>query len=220
MNTFDDCETHLLNDKNPSDYFNKLYRTTEIFKAQFPYTLLGNLTKVPQSPKHHPEGSVWNHTMLVVDNAAERRHLSQNPKVFMWSALLHDLGKASTTKLTKGRITSYDHDKLGEVLAVKFLKEFTNEEDFINQVSKMVRWHMQILFVTKRLPFADIGRMASEVSISEIALLGLCDRLGRGNMTPEKKVEEEKSILSFLEKCTDYLNLSNQREVVTETLFL
>lgn len=64
---------------------------------------------------------------------------------------------------------------------------------------------MQILFVTKGLPFADIGRMASEVSIDEVALLGLCDRLGRGDMTLDKKQDEQRSIVTFLEKCTKYL---------------
>ncbi len=147
--------------------------------------------------------------MLVLDNAAERKHLSQNPKVLMWSALLHDLGKASTTKLIKGRITAYDHDKLGERLSIEFLKEFTRDDKFINQVSKMVRWHMQILFVTKGLPFAEIGRMTSEVSIDEIALLGLCDRLGRGDMTVDKKQEELRSIETFLEKCSKYINDRN-----------
>ncbi|MDR3583875.1 MAG: HDIG domain-containing protein [Desulfosporosinus sp.] len=204
MQTFIEFDAHLMNDKKPSNYFLELSKTG-IFEVKYPYTLLGDLMKVPQSPKHHPEGSAWNHTMLVLDNAGEIKHLSQNPKVLMWSALLHDLGKASTTKLTKGRITSYDHDKLGERLAEKFLKELTGDDEFIKQVSKMVRWHMQILFVTKGLPFADIRKMASEVSIDEVALLGLCDRLGRGNMTLDKRLEEEKSIVIFLEKCHKYL---------------
>ena len=203
---FEEFNAHLLEDEKPSDYFNELSKKTGLFKESYPYTLLGELMNVPQSPKHHPEGSVWKHTMLVVDNAGERKHLSQNPKVLMWSALLHDLGKTPATKVTKGRITSYDHDKMGERLAAKFLKEVSSDEEFIHQVSKMVRWHMQILFVTKGLPFADIRKMAAEVSIDEVALLGLCDRLGRGDMTLDKKLIEEKSIVTFLEKCHNYLN--------------
>lgn len=205
MQMFVEFNDHLMNDKKPSNYFNELSKTG-VFEAKYPYTLLGDLIKVPQSPQHHPEGSVWNHTMLVLDNAGERKHLSQNPKVLMWSALLHDLGKAPATKITKGRITSYDHDKMGERLSTKFLKEFTSDHEFINRVSKMVRWHMQILFVTKGLPFADIRKMATEVPLDEIALLGLCDRLGRGNMTIDKKLVEEKSIITFLEKCHKLLN--------------
>lgn len=204
MQIFKDFDANLMSEK-PSDYFNELLRTS-IFEEKYPYTLLGELRKVPQSPVHHPEGSVWNHTMLVLDNAAERKQLSRNPRVFMWTALLHDLGKAPTTKLRKGKITSYDHDKIGEQLAVQFLKELTNDQDFVKQVSKLVRWHMQILFVTNGLPFADIRRMAAEVSIDEVALLGLCDRLGRGNMTAEKKLQEENNIVTFIEKCNYYLH--------------
>lgn len=208
MQTFLDFDAHLMSDNQPSNYFTELSKTG-IFVEKYPYTLLGALMKVPQSPTHHPEGSVWNHTMLVLDYAAEKKHLSQNPKVFMWSALLHDLGKADTTTLRKGKITAYDHDKFGERLSVDFLKEFSSDVEFINQVSKMIRWHMQILFVAKGMPFAEIGKMASEVSINEIALLGLCDRLGRGNMTVDKKLEEEKSIKIFLEKCNHYLKDRN-----------
>jgi len=126
MPTFSEINAHLMSDNKPSNYFTELCKT-EIFEARYPFTLLGDLMKVPQSPQHHPEGNVWNHTMLVLDNAGDRKHLSQNPKVFMWSALLHDLGKAPTTKLTKGRITAYDHDKWGERLSIQFLKELTND---------------------------------------------------------------------------------------------
>lgn len=213
MQKFKEIDHHLMNDKRPSCYIMELSKTG-LFQVKYPYTLLGDLMKIPQSPKHHPEGNVWNHTMLVVDNAGERKHLSQNPRAFMWSALLHDLGKASATKIMKGRITSYDHDKLGERLSVKFLKELTDDHDLINRVSKLVRWHMQILFVTKGLPFADIRGMVSEVSIDEVALLGLCDRLGRGKMTIDKRLDEEKSVLAFLEKCQKYLNSKKSAQLV------
>lgn len=163
MQTFIDIDAHLMGDNHPSTYMTELSKTG-LFTEKYPYTLLGYLMKIPQSPIHHPEGSVWNHTMLVLDHAADRKHLSQNPKVFMWSALLHDLGKADTTEFRKGKITSYDHDKLGERLSAEFLQEFTSDDELIQQVSKMVRWHMQILFVTKGLPFADIGVVGASVT--------------------------------------------------------
>lgn len=205
MSIFDDFEAHLMKDDKPSVYLNDLTKTG-LFKNEYPFTLLGDLMKIEQSPKHHPEGSVWNHTMLVVDNAAERKHLSKDQRAFMWAALLHDLGKATTTRLRKGKITSYDHDKAGEKLSTDFLKEFISDDKFIHNVSKLVRWHMQILFVTKGLPFADIKRMAAEVSLEEIALLGFCDRLGRGKMCNEKRQEELRNVQKFLEKCTKFLN--------------
>jgi putative nucleotidyltransferase with HDIG domain len=144
--------------------------------------------------------------MMVVDHAARRKNQSENSRVFMWAALLHDLGKAPTTKVRKGRITAYDHDRIGAKMAVDFLKELTRESDFIKKVSSLVRWHMQILFVVKDLEFADLAGMATEISVYEMTLLSLCDRLGRGSL-PQEKIEKEcENIRIFLRKCEEYLN--------------
>ncbi len=197
---FIEFETHLLNDDKPSLYFKKL-AAIGLLNDTYPFTLLGDLQKVEQSPEFHPEGSVWEHTLLVVDLAAERRHLSENPRVFMWAALLHDLGKAHTTRVRRGKITAYDHDKHGAKLAIDFLKEFTKDKEFISQVSYMVRWHMQILYVIKKLPFADIDKMINEVPPGEIALFSECDRLGRGNMDEKSQQAELANVKFFLQQC-------------------
>lgn len=187
---------HLLEDKNPSEYFN--YNCEKPVFRQPPLNMLYRLKETEQSPIHHPEGSVWNHTMLVIDKAAEMKEKSMDAKVFMWAALLHDIGKPDTTKVKKGKITSYDHDILGEKLAYDFLHELTDDRKFIEAVASLIRWHMQILFVVKDWPYADRETMLRQVDINEVALLGLCDRLGRTNTDREK---EEKNIRIFIEKC-------------------
>lgn len=193
---FHELDSHLLKDGKPSDYLRSLL-DSEAFRGH-PFHMLSDLVKVEQSPEHHPEGNVWNHTLLVVDNAARYKEQSSDSRVFMWAALLHDIGKAPTTKLRKGRITSYDHDKEGERMSREFLACFHCPEDFIQKVSRLVRWHMQILFVVKGLPFAEIAKMKSQVPLEEVALLGLCDRLGRGHPVDEAK--ERENIRVFLEK--------------------
>lgn len=198
---FKKMEVHLLNDKNPSRFFNGIDES--IFFSEHPFTLLNNLKKVKQSPVYHPEGSVWNHTMLVVDQAAKHKEESSNPRTFMWAALLHDVGKAFTTNVSKGKITSYDHEKVGVKYAKEFLELFSFEEDFIIETCALIRWHMQILFVVNSMKFADIQTMKNEVNVEDIALLGLCDRLGRGGSDLEK---EEKNIERFLEICNKICN--------------
>lgn len=193
---YTEIESHLLQDIKPSVYLKSIYHKP-VFRL-YPFSLLRELKKTEQSPKHHSEGNVWNHTLLVVDEAANVKDKSENKKVFMWAALLHDLGKPSTTVNKKGRITSYKHDKVGEELAKEFLKIFTEDQDFINQVSQLVRYHMQILFVVNDLPFADVKGMKRHTDIREVALLGLCDRLGRGG---RNRREEEENIKKFLQKC-------------------
>jgi len=203
ISIFKEIDEHLMNDIKPSDFLNQLLLEKKL--NQYPFDMLSNLVNVEQSPQHHPEGNVWNHTMLVLDMAASKKNQSREPRVFMWAALLHDLGKVPATKIRKGRITAYDHDKLGAELAKRFLNEFNESEEFISKVVAMVRWHMQILFVVKDLPFADIGEMLRQVPLEEIALLGYCDRMGRGELTKEKETEEEKNIKVFVEKCRQYL---------------
>jgi len=200
---FEELEQHLLEDEKPSLYLRDLAQN-RWFMDSYPFSLLGDLKEVEQSPVHHPEGSVWEHTLMVVDLAAEGKGLSQDPRVFMWSALLHDLGKAHTTRIRRGKITAYDHDKHGAVLAAAFLKEFIDEDEFIKKVSQMVRWHMQILFVVKKLPFAQLDKMLQEVSPGEIALLSFCDRLGRGEMDEAARLKELENMKYFISCCQKY----------------
>lgn len=192
---FTAIDNHLLQDQCPSEYLNELSILPEFMN--YPFNMLLDLKETEQEPVHHPEGNVWNHTMLVIDEAARRREKSINSKVFMWAALLHDIGKPATTKLRHGKLTAYDHDKIGEKLCKKFLLAVDAPETFIEQVSSLVRFHMHILFVVKNMPFGDIKGLKAHTNLQEIALLGLCDRLGRTNSDIKK---EEENVELFLSK--------------------
>lgn len=195
---YEQIDLHIMQDEKPSTFLNELLKTNKL--QQYPLTMLSDLVKVEQSPQHHPEGNVWVHTMMVLDIAAGLKEKSRNPRVFMWSALLHDLGKVPATKVRKGKITAYDHDKMGVELTVNFLNEFDEDSEFVSKVAAMVRWHMQILFVVKDMPFARPEEMLKQVPADEIALLGYCDRMGRGEMTKEREYKEKENIRIFLEK--------------------
>jgi putative nucleotidyltransferase with HDIG domain len=198
---YDEIGRHLTDDGKPSDFLNGILNDASA--AEYPFNMLAALRKTGQSPVYHPEGNVWNHTMLVVDRAAEIRNRSSDTVVFMWAALLHDIGKPGTTRLRKGRITSYDHDRLGADLARKFLAAFTDDNAFIDKVTGLVRWHMQILFAIKDARFRKFDEMDKQADIREIALLGLCDRLGRVNADAEG---EKENVRRFLRICSSELN--------------
>lgn len=195
---FDEIDKHLMEYEKPSAYINDLLKEGKL--DEYPFSMLSDLKKVDQNIKYHPEGSVWNHTMLVLDEAASRRGKSENPRVFMWTALLHDIGKGPTTRVRKGRIVSYEHERVGAKMAAEFLKAFDMDESFIKGVTSLVRWHMEPLFAAKELPFSNIRGMLQDVSLEEISLLSLCDRFGRGDMSKEKMEDEEKGIRTFIEK--------------------
>ncbi|QUH27399.1 HD domain-containing protein [Vallitalea guaymasensis] len=208
---FEEFDVHLLNDKKPSEYFDGLLLHEKEYIDTYPLKILLDLKKVEQNPMYHPEGNVYNHTMEVVDRAAEIKELSKDKKVFMWAALLHDVGKITTTKIRKGRIISYDHDKHGEEIARNYLLTFMEDDLFVNEVVKLVRWHMQPLFVCKELPFSQVGKMINETSITEVALLSLCDRTGRGRISKDEKNKQMLFIIKFLTICRKKVN--NKQEI-------
>jgi len=197
---FKELDRHLLEDQRPSIYLRGLDAEGRLAEIE-PFDQLVRLKDIQQSPLFHPEGDVWEHTLLVVDQAAQSRYLSENLRSFMWAALLHDIGKIPTTKIRRGRITAYDHDREGAVMAARFLRELTEDEDLIEGVRSLIRWHMHSLYVNKRLPFAHVDQMLSEVPLQEIALFSLCDRLGRGDMDETTRLQEIAGIESFVEQC-------------------
>ncbi|MBN2865999.1 MAG: multifunctional CCA addition/repair protein [Thiotrichales bacterium] len=79
----------VLNTNHPSVFF-KVLRQVGALVVLFPE--IDRLYAVPQSPKHHPEGDVGTHTMMVLDAAA---NLSRDIEV-RFAALVHDLGKGAT----------------------------------------------------------------------------------------------------------------------------
>lgn len=192
---YEDITKHLLNDGRPSIFLNNLILGHNL---KYPFTMLKKLKLTEQSPKHHPEGNVWNHTILVVDEAAKMKDKSKDSKVFMWAALLHDIGKPDTTKKRKGKITSYDHDRVGVKLTREFLRNLTEDADFIKSVEELVRWHMHIIYVLNKLPYGNVDTMIKEGDIDEIALLGWCDRMGRTDADAD---EEHKNIEKFKKIC-------------------
>lgn len=197
-----DIEHHLLYDKKPSEYFNCLLQNGKLKKE--PLNEIEKLKDVMQSKKHHPEGNVWNHTMLVVDNGAYYREYVNDKKAFMWALLLHDIGKIKTTKMRKGRWTSYNHDNVGSEEGYKFLKKLgCNDEEFIEKVRNLIKYHMHFLYIKNNLPFGNEKEMIKNVDINDITLVFLCDRLGRGGLDKEGKLEIIASIHEFLEKYRD-----------------
>ena len=79
----------VLNTSNPSVFFEVL-RQVGALAVLFPE--IEALYGVPQSAKHHPEGDVGTHTLMVLDAAAK---LTDDIEI-RFAALVHDLGKGVT----------------------------------------------------------------------------------------------------------------------------
>jgi tRNA nucleotidyltransferase (CCA-adding enzyme) len=84
----------LLKASHPSVFFETL-RTMGQLHEWFPEAAA--LIGIPQDPLHHPEGDVWIHTMMVLDEAAKHRAQVSHPMGLMLAALTHDFGKVVCT---------------------------------------------------------------------------------------------------------------------------
>jgi tRNA nucleotidyltransferase (CCA-adding enzyme) len=76
---------------------------------------LAPLSSTPQDPEWHPEGDVWTHTLLAVDQATALTADLDRARALtvMLATLCHDLGKPSTTRLERGRLRSPGHEEAG-----------------------------------------------------------------------------------------------------------
>ncbi len=104
----------LLKAKKPSIGF-WLLKSLGVLELHFPeiHALVG----VEQDPEWHPEGDVFIHTLMVVDEAAaiiRREGFSEDHSLqVMYGALGHDFGKPATTKFEDGRWRSKGHEAAG-----------------------------------------------------------------------------------------------------------
>lgn len=137
---FEELKKALLGAEKPSVFFEVL-REVGALEVWFPE--LRALIGVEQNEKHHAEGDVWVHTMMVLDEAAKRRTQAKWPLAFMLSAVAHDFGKSLCTERVNGEIHAYGHENEGIALAEAFMKRLTSEKALTAYVLNMVKLHMQ-----------------------------------------------------------------------------
>ena len=148
------------------------------------------LINVPQDPKWHPEGDVWTHTLMVLDEAAKlRTGIEKKDMVLMFGALCHDFGKPLTTKFLRGRWRSPSHDTKGIPPTLKFLRRLTDDRELIEKVTCMVKEHLrpiQLFIGRDQINSGTIRRLALRVPIPDLILLAKADYLGR-NLTEKER---------------------------------
>ena len=138
---FDELSKALLKARRPSIFFREL-KVTDHLREFFPE--LAACEGVPQNPVYHPEGDVFEHTMLVLDCAAALRDRAQWPLGFMLAALFHDLGKAVATEIQPdGKITAYGHEVQGLDMCEAQMRRLTGQAKLIEYVKNMMWLHMR-----------------------------------------------------------------------------
>lgn len=146
------------------------------------YPELKSMIGCRQSPQWHPEGDVWTHTMLSLDAAVKYRTGNEYDDLcLMLAVLLHDVGKPLTTTVdSSGKISSIGHPEAGAPIAYKWVQSIWNRNDLAEQVSLLVRYHMDPFFMVKgNARDAAYRRLAIAVKRMDLLhIVGCCDMLG------------------------------------------
>jgi tRNA nucleotidyltransferase (CCA-adding enzyme) len=155
---------------------------------------LAPLADTPQDPQWHPEGDVWTHTLLAVDQAAPLIADLDRPRALavMLATLAHDLGKPGTTQRTEGRIRSLGHEEAGVPLAESLLDRWgvhtRHGYDVRAQVLGLVGNHLkpgQLYDDRDRVSDGAIRRLAGKCEPGLLYRVARADCLGRtGDFPP------------------------------------
>lgn len=178
---------------------------------------LMELLKTPQEQEWHPEGDVWVHTLMVVDEAAkiiEQEQLKGNDALLvMLGAFCHDFGKPPTTQEAGGKIRSLGHEEAGVKPTHKFLSEIGIEASLRDPIAKLVAEHLKpsMFYVDevqkgKKVTDGAIKRLATRISpatLRHLVCVAKADHLGRGPFVDPK--EPEKSFIPINYPAGDWL---------------
>jgi poly(A) polymerase len=99
---------------------------------------------VGQPPQFHPEGDVFVHTLLLLENLP----VPCSPAL-AWGALLHDVGKPPTFRVAPDRIRFDGHVEVGVKMAQEICRRLRFSADDTEQVLALIDNHMRFGHVTR-----------------------------------------------------------------------
>jgi tRNA nucleotidyltransferase (CCA-adding enzyme) len=148
---------------------------------------LAALCGVPQDPRWHPEGDVFVHTTMVVEESREIVAAldDESAEILQWAALAHDLGKPRTTTQEGDRIRSIGHEALGAELAKSWLEELRISHRIAAAVEVLVAHHLApVQFINQGAGARAYRRLARKLAVGgmtaiELERVARADSLGR-----------------------------------------
>ncbi len=126
---------------------------------------------VAQSPDYHPEGDVWQHTLLLLQQLP-----AGAPESLALGALLHDVAKPLCAGRKGERITFYGHPAVGADLAVAICQRLRRSRTTWERVDYLVRHHLR-LTQAPDMRLATLKKMLVEDGFDELCRVARLDAL-------------------------------------------
>ena len=110
-----------------------------------------DLKGVQQPPRYHPEGDVWEHTMIMLEVLAAETAPRTNATL-AWAALLHDTGKTATRTVDEKGVHFYGHTGESERIAAAIAGRLKFSRVRREGVIALIHHHMAFMNVQKMRP--------------------------------------------------------------------
>lgn len=154
----------------------------ENFFKYFP--ILEELKNTRQDSYYHGEGDVWTHTKLVCSALKELKEYKENTEynknIMYFSALLHDIGKFSCTKLENGKITSIGHSVRGSVDARILLWKYNFPFEMRESIVNIIANHQVPFFIMNNDNYKyKTFKLSYETELDLLINVAKADMMGR-----------------------------------------
>ena len=146
-----------------------------------------------QSPDYHPEGDVFEHTMLLLG------HLDAPSETLAYGCLLHDVAKPVCFRQDGERVTFYGHTEKGAAMAEEILKRLKRGRAVWERVSYLVHNHLRHVQAPE-MRLSTLKRFLREDGIDELLELTRIDALSsNGNLRYYQFCKEQLAALEVEE---------------------
>ena len=162
---------------------------------------------VEQPPQFHPEGDVWAHTLLLLEQLE-----ADCPLTLAWGALLHDVGKPPTFRRAVDRIRFDSHAEVGVVMAAEICRRFRFSNEETRQILALVENHMRFMDV-QRMKLSTLKRFLRMEGFEEHLALHRMDCMAGSGYLENWKFVQEKS-QSMPEEVVKPTPLLNGRDLI------
>ena len=123
---------------------------------------------VEQPPQFHPEGDVWVHTLMLLEQLEPGCSMT-----LAWGALLHDVGKPPTFRIGPDRIRFDGHVEVGVAMGAEICRRFRFSNEETRQIVALIANHMR---------FMDAPRMKTSTLKRFFRLEGFAEHLALHRM--------------------------------------
>lgn len=140
---------------------------------------------VAQPPEYHPEGDVWRHVLLLLEQLP-----AGATKTLGWATLLHDVGKPATFRVAD-RIRFDGHAAVGAAIAGELCQRLRFSNDETEQIVALVADHMRFMDV-QQMKESTLKRFFRRTNFAEHLALHRMDCLASSGHLENWRYAEER----------------------------